>query len=102
MAHSTAFSPVSVEKLLNIITLEYKERQEIFGLPEELFFKRSGGFEHSMEIFGQHLDTPLGVAAGPHTQMAQNIISAWLCGASYIELKTIQTLYRYAGRRLQL
>jgi len=42
--------------------------------------------------FGQLLETPLGVAAGPHTQMAQNIIGAWLCGARFIELKTIQTL----------
>ena len=31
-------------------------------------------------------------AAGPHTQLAVNIIAAWLCGARYIELKTIQTL----------
>ncbi|MCK7538383.1 MAG: hypothetical protein MZV63_49240 [Marinilabiliales bacterium] len=34
---------------------------------------------------------PLGVAAGPHTQMAQNIVAAWLMGARYIELKTVQT-----------
>jgi len=92
MFHSTAFSPIPVEKLLSIITFEYQERKEIFGLPEELFFNRSDHFELSMDIFGQHLFTPIGVAAGPHTQMAQNIISAWLCGASYIELKTIQTL----------
>ncbi len=38
------------------------------------------------------LETPIGVAAGPHTQLAQNIIASWLCGARYIELKTVQTL----------
>lgn len=32
------------------------------------------------------------MAAGPHTQLAINIIAAWLCGARYIELKTVQTL----------
>ncbi|MFH1474622.1 MAG: FAD-dependent oxidoreductase, partial [Chloroflexota bacterium] len=42
--------------------------------------------------YGVELDTPFGVAAGPHTQMAQNIIAAWLVGARLIELKTIQTL----------
>jgi putative selenate reductase len=42
--------------------------------------------------YNQLLETPIGVAAGPQTQLAQNIISAWLCGARYIELKTIQTL----------
>jgi putative selenate reductase len=43
-------------------------------------------------IFGQPLETPIGPAAGPHSQMAQNIIAAWLCGARYFELKTVQTL----------
>jgi putative selenate reductase len=38
------------------------------------------------------LETPFGVAAGPQTQMAQNIIASWLVGARLIELKTIQTL----------
>ncbi len=38
------------------------------------------------------LETPFGVAAGPHTQMAQNIIVSWLVGARFIELKTVQTL----------
>ena len=45
-----------------------------------------------MVRYGTLLATPLGVAAGPHTQLSQNIIAAWLCGARYIELKTIQTL----------
>jgi putative selenate reductase len=35
---------------------------------------------------------PLGVAAGPHTQLSQNIVSSWLCGARFIELKTVQIL----------
>lgn len=34
----------------------------------------------------------MGLAAGPHTQLAQNIISGWLTGARYIELKTVQDL----------
>src|SRR5664280_3320066 len=42
--------------------------------------------------YGVELETPFGVAAGPHTQMAQNIVTAWLVGARLIELKTIQTL----------
>jgi putative selenate reductase len=92
MEHSNEFSPVSIGKLYKLIDSEYNTRREIFGIPEQLFFNPVNNDTISMEIFGQHLYTPLGVAAGPHTQMAQNIISAWLCGASYIELKTIQTL----------
>jgi putative selenate reductase len=45
-----------------------------------------------MTRFSQTLETPIGTAAGPHTQLTQNIVAAWLCGARYIELKTIQTL----------
>jgi putative selenate reductase len=92
MDHSTAFSPISIASLINLIESGYNSRHEIFGIPEALFFIPEKHNGLSMEIFGHHLNTPLGVAAGPHTQMAQNIISAWLCGASYIELKTIQTL----------
>ncbi len=92
MKHSPDFSTIPVEKLFNIIDSEYNSRREIFGIPEALFFNPENHKSLSMEIFGQQLFTPIGVAAGPHTQMAQNIISAWLCGASYIELKTIQTL----------
>ncbi len=92
MLHSSAFSPISIIQLFKLIETEYNTRREIFGIPEELFFNPHTHTGLGMEIFGQPLNTPLGVAAGPHTQMAQNIISAWLCGASYIELKTIQTL----------
>ena len=45
-----------------------------------------------MRRYGQLLETPLGVAAGPHTQLSQNLISAWLTGARYLELKTVQVL----------
>ena len=92
MMHSAAFSTIPAVKLFKLIIAEYSSRKEIFGIPEALFFTPSNHTAPGMEIFGQHLHTPIGVAAGPHTQMAQNIISAWLCGASYIELKTIQTL----------
>ncbi len=92
MMHSAAFSTIPAVKLFKLIIAEYSSRREIFGIPEALFFNPANHAAPGLEIFGQHLHTPIGVAAGPHTQMAQNIISAWLCGASYIELKTIQTL----------
>lgn len=69
---------------------ELEMNESIFGIPKELFFQPDARFETTM--FGQKLATPIGVAAGPHTQMAQNIIVAWLCGARFIELKTVQIL----------
>lgn len=92
MTHSAAFSTISAGKLYKLIEAEFSLRNEIFGIPEALFFNRQENKNLGMEIFGKHLYSPVGVAAGPHSQMAQNIISAWLCGAAYIELKTIQTL----------
>ncbi|WP_250909195.1 DUF418 domain-containing protein, partial [Escherichia coli] len=38
--------------------------------------------------------TPVGPAAGPHTQLAQNIVTSWLTGGRFIELKTVQILDR--------
>ncbi len=86
------FSIIGIDRLYQLIERDYRKRKEIFGIPEELFFKASKSDNFRMERYGKMLETPLGVAAGPHTQMAQNIISAWLCGARYIELKTVQTL----------
>ncbi len=89
---SDRFYLVGIKQLLNMILNEYEGKKEIFGLPEEMFFRPSENDPFSMKRYGEHLETPLGVAAGPHTQMAQNIISAYLMGAKYIELKTVQTL----------
>ncbi len=80
-----------IEKLLDWI-LEEGKNGFIFGIPKELFFipQKENPFE--IKRYGEILETPLGVAAGPHTQMAQNIVAAWLTGSRYIELKTVQTL----------
>jgi len=82
------FSTISIEKLFKIF--ESSRNLESFGLTDNLKFK---GNELLEGVFmGKKLSTPFGVAAGPHTQMAQNIIMAFLSGAMYIELKTIQVL----------
>lgn len=70
---------------------EYDNNKSIFGIPEELFYKPENK-KIVLDKYGTLLETPIGVAAGPHTQMAQNIVVAWLCGARFIEIKTIQTL----------
>jgi putative selenate reductase len=89
---SDKFSIIGIDSLYQLIENDYRERKEIFGIPEELFFKPSAKDNFRLQRYGKTLESPIGVAAGPHTQMAQNIISAWLCGARYIELKTVQTL----------
>ncbi|MCO5263140.1 MAG: hypothetical protein M9901_09715, partial [Lentimicrobium sp.] len=92
MVHSTGFPVLPIHRLWQMIEEDYRRNGKIFGIPEALFFNPANYRKGNYRIFGQHLRTPFGVAAGPHTQLAQNIVSAWLCGASYIELKTVQTL----------
>jgi putative selenate reductase len=83
--------PIPIDQLLTTIIGSLKEGS-ILGIYKSLFFGPSSKDIFKTDIFGQNLETPIGLAAGPHTQMAQNIIAGWLCGARYIELKTIQTL----------
>jgi putative selenate reductase len=86
------FFPLPLKDLLRLILDQYNTSHSIFGIPEALFFKPDPGELLAGQRFGHLLESPVGVAAGPHTQLAQNIVAAWLCGARFIELKTIQTL----------
>ena len=89
---SDKFFPISLKQLLQIILKELNTKHSIFGIPEELFFNPVKENQFKVNLFNESIDSPLGVAAGPHSQMAQNIVGAWIMGARYIELKTIQTL----------
>lgn len=89
---SDKFSVVPLERLLTMILNEYWETGTIFGIARENFFRPSRKDPFRLTRYGKLLETPLGVAAGPQTQMAQNVIVAWLTGSRYIELKTVQTL----------
>ncbi len=89
---SDRFSPTPLPDLLQIILNQYDRTQSIFGIPEALFFRPSLSDPFRMTRFGQLLETPFGLAAGPHTQLSQNILAGWLTGARFIELKTVQTL----------
>lgn len=88
---SDKFSPIPAKQLLEIILNELETSKSVFGYPTELFYNPNPD-RLPASIFGHRIDTPVGVAAGPHTQLAHNIVVAWLMGARYIELKTIQTL----------
>ena len=88
---SDAFWGCKIETLLHWI-LEEEKQGQIFGIRKELFFTPTEADPFQMHRYGQLLETPLGVAAGPHTQLSQNLIAAWLTGARYLELKTVQVL----------
>ena len=89
---SELFRPISTEQLAAWLFAELDKSDSIFGIPRQHFFVPREDSALRTSAYGHPLETPFGPAAGPHTQMAQNIVAAWLCGARYIELKTVQTL----------
>jgi putative selenate reductase len=73
--------------------LERGERESaIFDLPRAKFFRGLPGRDLSVRFHGHVASTPLGPAAGPHSQLAQNIVLAFLAGARVFELKTVQVM----------
>ena len=89
---SDLFHPIGIARLAEWMFTELDSQDSAFGIPKQFFFRPDSKAPYRAQVFGQALDTPFGPAAGPHSQMAQNIVAAWLCGARYIELKTVQTL----------
>ena len=86
------FVPIPLRVLLGRIAHEWAARRQIFDLPAARFFDASAGPDLSVKFLGRDATTPLGPAAGPHSQLAENIVLAWLGGARIVELKTIQIL----------
>ncbi len=84
--------PLSLERLLEWMQRETTSRGTFLGLHQDLFRLDLSGKPFVSTRRGHRLDSPIGVAAGPHSQLAGNIVAAWLCGARFIELKTVQVL----------
>lgn len=79
---------IPLTNLLNQIFIESKNHSSIFGIKQTNFLNSS----HNSGIYflDNLLELPIGPAAGPHTQMTQNIIAAYLTGGRFFELKTVQ------------
>ena len=89
---SDRFHPISMEQLTAWAFTELDKKSSLFGIPRSAFFVPGEDDRFRLSKYGWPLETPFGVAAGPHSQMAQNIVVAWLCGSRFLELKTVQTL----------
>jgi putative selenate reductase len=84
------FRTAPLHMLAGWIFNEIDARDAIMGIPRQNLQLPSARM--ATRMFGHTVAAPLGVAAGPHSQLAQNIVSSWLCGARFIELKTVQIL----------
>ncbi|MFA5833292.1 MAG: 4Fe-4S dicluster domain-containing protein [Bacteroidota bacterium] len=82
--------PISFSTLLRRIYYEYTKTNAIFDLPARKFYSPSVEENLAVISSGNPAANPVGPAAGPHTQLAQNIALSWLAGARIIELKTVQ------------
>lgn len=87
---SDKMRPIPFEKMLLWITGELKEKGSVFGIRKSKFYKNKSG--NYTELFGEQLSSPVGPAAGPNSQLTQNIVAAYLTGSRFIELKTVQKL----------
>ncbi len=82
--------PYPLDRLARRMLAELADHDSVFGLPRGRFFLGTEGLDWSVRLHGHTAGTALGPAAGPHTQMAQNIVLAWLGGCRIMELKTVQ------------
>ena len=81
-------TPMSFEQLIDWVLQEKKKRGTVFG--QHHAYHADGA--HNRTMFGRDLETPIGPAAGPHTQMTQNIVAAYYAGSRFFELKTVQVM----------
>ena len=69
---------------------EHEREGKIFDLPARKFWRAPPDLDLAVSFHGRPAGNPLGPAAGPQDQMAQNIVLAWLAGSRILELKTVQ------------
>ena len=69
---SAEMRPIPFSKLMNWMKTEYQNEQSIFGIHGNKFYKNKSGT--TIEMFGDKISSPVGPAAGPNSQLAQNII----------------------------
>lgn len=84
--------PLPLGSLAARMFRELSQHNAIFGLPASKFFRGDPARDLSVRFHGRRAASPLGPAAGPHTQLAQNIVLSWLGGSRIFELKTVQIL----------
>lgn len=81
-------TPISFPQLVSWVLGEHKTKGTVFGIHKP--YKAISNYGRT--IFGRNLETPVGPAAGPHTQLTQNIAAAYYTGGRFFELKTVQIL----------
>lgn len=85
---SDVMTCMSFGQLMDWVLEEERTKGTVFGVHRPFV----ADTEKTLHIFDRSLETPIGPAAGPHTQLAQNIIASYYAGARFFELKTVQKM----------
>lgn len=85
---SEIMRPMSISHLMHWIMSEYEQKKSIFGI--EKIVKHENG--QALPIYEEKIESPFGPAAGPNSQLAQNIVAAYVAGSRFFELKTVQVM----------
>ena len=85
---SEIMRPMSIDHLMHWIMSEYEQKKSIFGI--EKIVKHENG--QALPIYEEKIESPFGPAAGPNSQLAQNIVAAYAAGSRFFELKTVQVM----------
>ena len=82
--------PAPLNALVRRAFAERAAQGAIYDLPEKAWWRPPEDLDLSATFHGDRASNPVGPAAGPHSQLAQNIVLSWLAGARVMELKTVQ------------
>lgn len=88
---SDVMRSLSFEYLLNVCLQDYYTKGKILEIDKKDFFTDIND-NIKMTFNNEYLRYPVGPAAGPHTQLTQNFLSAYLTGARFFECKTVQII----------
>ncbi|MDO5028096.1 MAG: putative selenate reductase subunit YgfK [Bacillota bacterium] len=83
--------PIPFKELIEWALAEYKNEDKVFGIHKDKFYRNKSG-KMLKTVFGDEIASAVGPAAGPQSQLAQNLISAYLTGARFMEIKTVQIM----------
>ncbi|MGI6117435.1 MAG: putative selenate reductase subunit YgfK [Bilifractor sp.] len=85
---SDIMRPMPYEQLLNWVLDEYEKTGRIFGVSK--IVRHTNG--QALPIFDEKIESPFGPAAGPNSQLTQNIVASYVAGSRFFELKTVQKM----------